>query len=134
MIGQGGWQQFGFLFSGADNVIYAAERALDSGHNYSIDGTLNVRIERCFDKKLAVNQATVALDEAKNRLRDLRTQFGQAGSQAEREAIQLDIDDVESEIQELEAQLAAAKAALEACLNSFHPAHGGVFDDPVVMG
>jgi hypothetical protein len=123
VVGRGGWQQFGFLFKGSGPVIYAAERALNPAHNYEINGNLNVRIERCFDKKLAVYQATVALDGVKDQLRKLRTQYAQATT-AERAEIQMEIDEVLEQIQVLETQLADAKAAYELCLDRF----GGVLD------
>lgn len=123
VIGQGGWQQFGFLFKGSGNVIYAAERALSPAHNYEITGNLSVRVERCFDQKLAVNQATVALNAAKDQLRDLRTQYAQA-SPAERDAILLDIAEVEEQIAALEAQLAEAEGAYQSCLHRFDDLHG----------
>ena len=132
-IGQGGWQQFGFLFSGGDGVIYAAERALNPKHNYELAGTLDVKIERCFDEQLAVNQATVALNAAKDQLGSLRTQFGQAGSTAEREAIKLEIAEVEEQIAALEAQLAAAKQALETCLDVTDPVLDGAIVNPIVV-
>ncbi len=125
VIGQGGWQQFGFLFKGSGNVIYAAERALNPAHNYEITGNLNVRIERCFDQKIAVNQATVALNAAKDQLRNLRTQYAQA-SPAEREGILLDIAEVEAQIAALEAQLAEATAAYQSCLHRFDDLHGHI--------
>ena len=133
VIGQGGWQQFGFLFSGPGNVIYAAERALTPSHHYEIAGRLDVRIELCFDKKAAVNQAKVALESAKDRLRDLRTAFGQAGSDAERDAIRLDIADAEDEVEQMQAQVAAAQAALEACLSSIPSPLGGVIVDAPIL-
>ncbi len=131
VIGQGGWQQFGFLFKGSGNVIYAAERASDPAHNYEISGNLSVRVERCFDQKIAVNQATVALDSAKNQLRNLRTQFAQA-SPAERESIQLDIDEMEAQIAALETQLADAIAAYQSCLHRFDHLHDHIETDVVL--
>jgi hypothetical protein len=134
VIGQGGWQQFGFLFSGPGNVIYAAERALSPSHHYDIAGRLEVQTELCFDQKLARNQAKVALDSAEDQLRDLRTQFGQAGSQAERDAIKLDIAEVEEQIQALKAQFAAAESALASCLSRFDRLHDVVLHDVVLTG
>jgi hypothetical protein len=122
VIGQGGWQQFGFLFKGSGNVIYAAERALEPAHNYEITGNLSVRVERCFDQKLAVNQATVALNAAKDQLRDLRTQYAQA-SPAERDGILLDIAEVEEQIVALGAQLSEAEGAYQSCLHRFDHLH-----------
>ncbi len=84
-----------------------------------------MKIEPCFDEQLAVNQATVALKAAKDQLESLRTQFGQAGSTAEREAIMLDIAEVEEQIEALEAQLAAAKQALDNCLDVTDPVLDG---------
>jgi hypothetical protein len=131
VVGQGGWQQFGFLFKGSGNVIYAAERALSPAHNYEITGNLDVRIERCFDQKIAVNQATVALNSAKDQLRSLRTQYAQA-SPAEREGIRLEIDEVEEQITALEAQLAEAQAAYQSCLHRFDVLHGHIEPDVVL--
>lgn len=131
VIGQGGWQQFGFLFKGSGNVIYAAERALSPAHNYEITGNLDVRIERCFDQKLVVNQATVTLNSAKDQLRNLRTQYAQA-SPPEREGILLDINEMEEQIAALEAQLADANAAYQSCLHRFDHIHGRIEGDVVL--
>lgn len=134
VIGQGGWQQFGFLFSGPGNVIYAAERALTSKHHYEIAGRLGVRVQRCFDEMIARNQARVALDAAKKQLAELRTRLAQAGSRAERDAIKLDIAEASEQVIALEAQLAAAESAFQTCLASSGGVLGGggvIEADPV---
>ena len=133
VIGRGGWQEFGFLFSGGGGVIYAAERALDSTHHYEIAGRVDVRNAPCFEQRLAVNHVTTALNAAKDHLRDLRTQFGQASSQADREALRLEIDEVEGEVQELETQLQAARTLLDQCLDSSEAIDPRVMEDVRVL-
>jgi chromosome segregation ATPase len=91
-------------------------------HSYTIAGTLEVKIQLCFDRQVAVNQAKVALESAENQLRSLKTQFAQA-SPTEKPGLRLEIEEFEQTVRDLQAQVDAAKAALQSCLDRFQHLH-----------
>lgn len=91
-------------------------------HSYTIAGTLDVKIQLCFDRQVAVNQAKAALESAENQLRNLKTQFAQA-SPTEKPGLRLEIEEFEQTVRDLQAQVDAAKAALQSCLDRFQHLH-----------
>ena len=114
IIGQGGWQQFGFLFSGGNGIIYAAEKDLKPNHNYTIDGTMTTMIELCVEEQRAVSQATQALAGAKQILQNLESDFIHATA-SQKPAIREEIKEQQQVIKDAETQLANAKQALANC-------------------
>lgn len=84
--------------------------------DWHLSGTLTVdtRVDRCAGLVVAANQAKVRRDGLRDRLRDLRTAWGQAHG-AERAALGLDIAELEPQVQAAEVDLAAAQAALASC-------------------
>jgi seryl-tRNA synthetase len=121
VIGQGGWQQFLFLFSGAPGVIYAAEKALDSRDHYEIGASLTIVPVVCVDERAAVDQANQNLDSAQGTLQELEAEAEHATGQQKLELL-AEVRQAKKDVAAAQQALDAAEADLQACLSRNLPA------------
>ena len=114
IIGQGGWENFKFLFSGDNGIIHAPEPALTPANAYVIDANLQLNTVACEAETFAVNQDQVAVNSLEAQLRVLQMEFAQA-SASEKPDILAEIKEFEKEdLAPAQAKLAADTKALEA--------------------
>ncbi len=118
VIGQGGWQQFKFLFSGGNGTIYAVDQAERGSDEFAIDGELQavpVTADPCQAQVDQLSAAQAAVNDIDRQIRNPSNQLASAPA-AERPFLIAQIKGLRE--QELPAALAAleqAREALQAC-------------------
>jgi hypothetical protein len=131
IIGQGGWLQFKFLFSGGNNIIYAVDQVVRSSDEYEIQGNLlvrPVRVDRCQAEVNAVKDAQSVVDGIDAEIRQLQEEL-QHASPAEKPFIILEIKRIrEEDLADAMAALDNARVALSICRSRIP----SVFPDTVV--
>ncbi|MCI0391821.1 MAG: hypothetical protein MOB07_24010, partial [Acidobacteria bacterium] len=119
VIGQGGWLQFKFLFSGGNGIIYAVDHPnSNSSDQFEIQGNLQVRpvvVDRCQAEINAVNAAQTAVNDILAKIKGLEDELKHA-SPAEKSLIIKEIKQIrEEELPGAEAALEEVRRALQAC-------------------